>query len=53
MLFHKKPEKKILELSRQETRLLREGLMHFRHKVVEMEYPTEDIDALLAKLVGR
>ena len=31
MLFHKKPEKRILELSRQEARLLREGLMHFRH----------------------
>ena len=53
MLFHKKPEKRILELSLQEARLLREGLMHFRHKVLEMEYPTEDIDALLAKLVRR
>ena len=53
MLFHKKPEKRILELSRQEARLLREGLMHFRHKVLEMEYPTEDIDAFLAKLVRR
>ena len=51
MLFHKKPKKKILELSRQEARLLREGLMHFRHKVVEIEYPTEDIDVLLAKLI--
>ena len=51
MLFHKKPEKRILELRRQEARLLREGLMHFRHKAIEMYYPTEDIDALLAKLI--
>ena len=52
MLFHKKPEKRILELSRQEARLLREGLMHFRSMVIEMNYPTEDIDKLLMKIVN-
>ena len=51
MLFHKRPEKRILELSRQEARLLREGLMYFRHKVIEMDYPTEDIDRLLKKVL--
>ena len=51
MLFHRKPDKKVLMLNRQESRLLREGLLYFRHKVIEMDYPTEDIDVLLSKIM--
>lgn len=40
--------KRILERSRQQTRLLREGLTHFRHKVIDLDDLIENIDALLA-----
>ena len=51
MRFKKSP-KRIVELSPAEARLLRYALMQFRNKVLNAGKPTEDIDALLIKVIG-
>ena len=48
----RKPEKCIVELSSMEVRLLRYALMRFRNKVLKAGKPTEDIDALLIKVIA-
>ena len=47
MLLRKKQEKRVIELTAAEARLLREGLMCFRNKCLCDGKPTEDIDNLL------
>lgn len=47
MLFHKKSEKRVVELSIQEVRLLHTALIRFRNKCLKAGKPTEDIDKLL------
>lgn len=47
----KKSQKRIVELSPAETRLLRHALMQFRNKVLNAGKPTEDIESLLLMLV--
>ena len=49
LLFHKKAEKRIVELTSEEVRLLRYALMRFRNKCLQAGKPTEDIDGLLLK----
>lgn len=43
----KKAQKRIVELSPAEARLLRYALMQFRNKVLSAGKPTEDIESLL------
>ena len=47
----KKSQKRIVELSPAEARLLRHALMQFRNKVLNTGKPTEDIESLLLMLV--
>ena len=47
----KKSQKRIVELSPAEARLLRHALMQFRNKVLNAGRPTEDIESLLLMLV--
>ena len=47
----KKSQKRIVELSPAEARLLRYALMQFRNKVLNAGKPTEDIASLLLMLV--
>lgn len=47
----KKSQKRIVELSPAEARLLRYALMQFRNKVLNAGKPTEDIESLLLLLV--
>ena len=47
----KKANKRVVELSIMEARLLRTALMHFRNKVLNAGKPTEDIESLLLMLM--
>lgn len=47
----KKSQKRIVELSPAEARLLRHALMQFRNRVLNAGKPTEDIESLLLMLV--
>ena len=49
MRFKKAP-KRIVELNRDEVRLLRHALMQFRNKCINALKPTEDIETLLLML---
>ena len=49
MRFKKAP-KRIVELNRDEVRLLRHALMQFRNKCINARKPTEDIETLLLML---
>lgn len=54
MLFRKKEEKRVIELTAAEVvRLLREGLMFFHNKCLHDGKPTEDIADLLQKVMKR
>ena len=47
----KKANKRVVELSNIEAKLLRTALMHFRKKVLNAGKPTEDIESLLLMLM--
>ena len=47
----KKSQKRVVEFSPAEARLLRYALMQFRNKVLNAGKPTEDIESLLLMLV--
>lgn len=47
----KKTQKRIVELSPAEAKLLRHALIQFRNKVLNAGKPTEDIESLLLMLV--
>ena len=47
----KKSQKRVVELSPAEARLLRYALMQFRNKVLNAGKPTEDIESLLLMLM--
>ena len=49
MRFKRAP-KRILELNMDEVRLLRQALMQFRNKCLNLGKPTEDIEGLLIKV---
>ncbi len=51
MLFHRKPQKRVLELSQSEIRYARNALMHWYNKLVEEGKPTEDVAALIKKFI--
>ena len=47
----RKAEKRIVELSPDEARLLREALLAFRNKLLSAGKPTEDVNELIIKVM--
>ncbi len=50
-MFRRKAEKRIVELSPDEARLLREALLAFRNKLLSAGKPTEDVNELIIKVM--
>lgn len=50
-MFRRKKDKRIVELNPEELRLAKYALLGFRNKVVAQGKPTEDINALLLKIM--
>lgn len=50
-MFRRKAEKRMVELSPDEARLLREALLAFRNKLLSAGKPTEDVNELIIKVV--
>ena len=50
-MFRRKAEKRIVELSLDEARLLREALLAFRNKLLSAGKPTEDVNELIIKVM--
>ena len=46
-MFHRKANKRIVELSSEEVRLMREALLTFRNKLLSAGKPTEDVNELI------
>ena len=51
LLFHRKAEKRMVELSPDEARLLRGALLAFRNKLLSAGKPTEDVNELIIKVM--
>lgn len=50
-MFRRKAEKRMVELSPDEARLLREALLAFRNKLLSAGKPTEDVNKLIIKVM--
>lgn len=50
-MFHRKADKRIVELSSEEVRLMREALLFFRNKLLSIGMPTEDVNELIVKIL--
>ena len=50
-MFGRKNDKRIVELNPKELRLAKYALLRFRNKLVAQGKPTEDINALLLKIM--
>ena len=50
-MFRRKAEKRIVELSHDEVRLMREALLAFRNKLLSAGKPTEDVNELIIKVM--
>ena len=50
-MLRRKAEKRMVELSPDEARLLREALLTFRNKVLSAGKPTEDVNELIIKVM--
>ena len=50
-MFRRKNDKRIVELNPEELRLAKYALLGFRNKLVAQGTPTEDINALLLKIM--
>lgn len=50
-MFRHKAEKRIVELSLDEVRLMREALLPFRNKLLSAGKPTEDVNELIIKVM--
>ena len=50
-MFRHKAEKRIVELSLDEVRLMREALLTFRNKLLSAGKPTEDVNDLIIKVM--
>lgn len=50
-MFRRKKDKQIVELNPEELRLAKYALLGFRNKLVAQGKPTEDINALLLKIM--
>ena len=49
--LRRKAEKRIVELSPDEARLMREALLAFRNKLLSAGKPTEDVNELIIKVM--
>ena len=50
-MFRRKAEKRMVELSPDEARLMREALLAFRNKLLSAGKPTEDVNELIIKVI--
>ena len=50
-MFRRKVEKRMVELSPDEARLMREALLAFRNKLLSAGKPTEDVNELIIKVI--
>ena len=50
-MFRRKAEKRMVELSHDEVRLMREALLAFRNKLLSAGKPTEDVNELIIKVM--
>lgn len=50
-MFRRKAEKRMVELSLDEARLLWEALLAFRNKLLSAGKPTEDVNELIIKVM--
>lgn len=50
-MFRRKAEKRMVELSPDEARLMREALLAFRNKLLSAGKRTEDVNELLLKIM--
>ena len=50
-MSHRNAEKRIVELSPEEKRLMRDALLSFRNKLIQQGKPTEDVDELIIKVM--
>ena len=50
-MLRRKAEKRIVELSPDEARLMREALLAFRNKLLSAGKPTEDVKELIIKVM--
>lgn len=50
-MFRRKAKKRMVELSPDEARLLREALLAFRNKLLSAGKPTEDVNELIIKVM--
>ena len=50
-MFRRKAETRMVELSPDEARLLREALLAFRNKLLSAGKPTEDVNELIIKVM--
>lgn len=50
-MFGRKCEKRMLELTPEELRFVRNVMLRFRNKLVAQNKPTEDVDELLFRLM--
>lgn len=50
-MFRRKAEKRMVELSPDEARLLRGALLTFRNKLLSAGKPTEDVNELIIKVM--
>ena len=50
-MFRRKPEKRMVELTPDEVRLMREALLAFRNKLLSVGKPTENVNELIIKVM--
>ena len=50
-MFRRKKDKRIVELNPEELRLAKHALLEFRNKLIAEGKPTEDVNALLLKIM--
>lgn len=50
-MFRRKAEKRIVALTPDEVRLMREALLAFRNKLLSVGKPTEDVNELIIKVM--
>ena len=50
-MFRRKAEKRMVELSSNEARMMREALLTFRNKLLSAGKPTEDLNELIIKVM--
>ena len=50
-MFRRKAEKRMVELTPDEVRLMREALLAFRNKLLSAGKPTEDVNELIIKVM--